>query len=246
MQVHPPFRVGGAEVDPSLNSIKRQGATVHIEPRLIKVLVRLAQDAGRAVSRDELISFAWPDGRASDEALTKAISQLRSALGDDDRADRIVETIPKVGYRLRKPISERGPTIGDTDKPDSIRRVGLHRHAPFFYGAVAALAMVVIGNQLSGSAEVADLAEDPPTAHRTVKMQAVDGTSLSEAIAAIDSTFFETDAEIKAVRFRKVKCLENKGQTRSDFEYFDKLDIGSEEVCGDAVPVMSETLTLVD
>ncbi len=92
--------VGSIRVEPMQHCLVRNGVRIRVEPRVMKVLLVLAEHPKRVVSRDELLTSAWPQGYTSDEALTKAISQLRKALGDTIRTDRIIETIPKTGYRL--------------------------------------------------------------------------------------------------------------------------------------------------
>jgi hypothetical protein len=64
------------------------------------LLVFLAGSRGRVVSKDEVIDAVW-DGRfIAETTLTRAIADLRRALGDDRRDPGYIETIPKRGYRL--------------------------------------------------------------------------------------------------------------------------------------------------
>lgn len=94
------FRVGDCVVDRPSGRVTRTGAATHIEPRVMDVLVALANAGGNTVSRDDLIKSAWGHTCVTDEALSRCISLIRQALGDDCRAPRIIETIPKRGYRL--------------------------------------------------------------------------------------------------------------------------------------------------
>src|SRR5262249_25680014 len=59
---------------------------------------------GEAVSRDRLIEAVWKHPHVSDEALSRCVSILRKALGDDPARPRFLETIPKRGYRLLAPV----------------------------------------------------------------------------------------------------------------------------------------------
>jgi TolB-like protein len=52
------------------------------------------------VTRDELADMAWAGTVVGDDAVTNAIIKLRKAFGDDTRASKLIETIPKRGYRL--------------------------------------------------------------------------------------------------------------------------------------------------
>ena len=65
------------------------------------VLVCLAQAVGNVVSKEKLIADVWSDTPfVGDDVLTRNISALRQALEDDAKAPRVIETIPKRGYRL--------------------------------------------------------------------------------------------------------------------------------------------------
>ncbi len=65
------------------------------------VLVELARGAPEPRSREQIIASVWPRGFVSDDVLTRCIGQLRRALADDPRAPRCLETLPKLGYRLK-------------------------------------------------------------------------------------------------------------------------------------------------
>jgi DNA-binding winged helix-turn-helix (wHTH) protein/TolB-like protein len=97
------FRIGECLIEPRQNRIVRRDTELHLEPRVMDVLVCLAQRAGEVVSRDTLSGQVWGNIVVTDQALTNCISELRHHLGDDRSANatnRIIETIPKRGYRL--------------------------------------------------------------------------------------------------------------------------------------------------
>ena len=95
------IRVGDFTLDASANElIATDGHVSRIEPRLMALLVRLAQTPGAVVSRETLIDEVWSRRMVNDEVLSRAIADLRGALGDDSRTPRYIETIPKSGYRL--------------------------------------------------------------------------------------------------------------------------------------------------
>jgi len=93
-------------VQPELNSMTREGVERHIEPKVMKVLLMLASQQGRVVSKDELISVVWSDTFVSDDVLTRCISILRRIADDDPHTPRFIQTIPKVGYRLVAEVNE--------------------------------------------------------------------------------------------------------------------------------------------
>ncbi|MGH8196266.1 MAG: winged helix-turn-helix domain-containing tetratricopeptide repeat protein [Woeseiaceae bacterium] len=86
------------------------GGSVHLEPKVMGVLVCLAAQAGEVVTRDEFIERVW-DGRiVSDEVLSRCISLLRSKLRDNPREPRFIQTVPKIGYRLIVAVGRREAT----------------------------------------------------------------------------------------------------------------------------------------
>lgn len=99
------FRIGVCTIHRDRGLVRRPGGNAHLEPRAMDLLVALAERAGRTVSRDELIDAVWGHPHVSDEALSRCVSQVRHALGDDRTATRFVETIPKRGYRLTAEVS---------------------------------------------------------------------------------------------------------------------------------------------
>ena len=94
------FRLGPWLVEPSLSTVSRNGSAVHLEPKVMEVLVCLARQPGEAVTKDQLLKTVWPETFVSDDALTRAISELRRVLEDDAREPDFIQTIPKRGYRL--------------------------------------------------------------------------------------------------------------------------------------------------
>jgi Tol biopolymer transport system component/DNA-binding winged helix-turn-helix (wHTH) protein len=98
-----PFMLQEWLVQPELNRISRNGVTHQVEPRIMQVLVHLARRAGRVVSRNELLETIWPETVVCEDALTRAVYDLRQLLEDDSRSPRYIETIRKGGYRLLVP-----------------------------------------------------------------------------------------------------------------------------------------------
>jgi DNA-binding winged helix-turn-helix (wHTH) protein len=91
------FRIGDRTVVPTLNQIIHEGDTVHVEPKVMRVLLHLAARRGEVARREELIREVWPGTFVTDDVLKRCISDLRKALGDDRRTPRFIETIPKGG-----------------------------------------------------------------------------------------------------------------------------------------------------
>ncbi|GAB5519682.1 MAG: winged helix-turn-helix domain-containing protein [Rhodothermales bacterium] len=99
-----PYRVGMWTMHPIANTASDGRESVSVEPRVMAVLTYLAHHAGRVVLRDELLDAVWDDVVVNEDALTRAISELRKLFGDDPRRPTVIETIRGRGYRLIAPV----------------------------------------------------------------------------------------------------------------------------------------------
>jgi Tol biopolymer transport system component/DNA-binding winged helix-turn-helix (wHTH) protein len=106
------FYLGPWLVQVELNRLSRNGQTVHLEPKVMRVLVRLAESPGVVINKEELIRSVWSDTFVTDDVLTRSISELRKAFEDDPRQPKFIETIPRSGYRLVIPIRNFGSEPG--------------------------------------------------------------------------------------------------------------------------------------
>jgi DNA-binding winged helix-turn-helix (wHTH) protein/tetratricopeptide (TPR) repeat protein len=102
------FRIRDWLVKPTQNSLVSESRTIHLEPKVMEVLVYLSARASQIVSKEELISRVWPGVFVGDDALTRCISELRRALGDSRKEPRFIETLQKCGYRFVAPVHDAG------------------------------------------------------------------------------------------------------------------------------------------
>ena len=98
------FRVGEWWVFPEEGSLRRQEERRHLKPQPMAVLTLLAQRGGEIVSKQHIFDSIWAGAVVEDGALPRCISEIRSALGDDAREPRYIQTLRKRGYRLLLPI----------------------------------------------------------------------------------------------------------------------------------------------
>ncbi len=101
-----PFRVGDWLVEPAWNRISRSGQFVRLEPRVMRLLLTLGTTPGHPQSRQDLLRTVWPDLFVNEEALSRAVSQLRRAFGDDPKAPLYIKTVHKTGYSLVAPVTD--------------------------------------------------------------------------------------------------------------------------------------------
>ncbi|MGC2890560.1 MAG: winged helix-turn-helix domain-containing protein, partial [Candidatus Acidiferrum sp.] len=93
--VFPPFRL-----DVANEQLWRGSALLPLRPKTFEVLVYLARNAQRLVTKQELLENIWRDTTVSDELLRGYIRELRETLGDDAKTPRYIETVPARGYRF--------------------------------------------------------------------------------------------------------------------------------------------------
>ena len=109
------FTVGGLTARPSTRQIIGGKQRQTLEPRVMQVLVALAQAGGEVVSKDELIELCW-DGRVvGEDAINRVVSRLRLVASTVGGGSFRIDTIRGVGYRLveSKPLSDVAPRIAD-------------------------------------------------------------------------------------------------------------------------------------
>ncbi len=106
------------KIQPRLNRISNADASHTIPPKYMEVLLFLMQNEREVISRDELLSAVWKDAVVVEESLTRAVSELRKILRDDPKTPRIIETIPKKGYRLIANV-RHDPQHSAHDKTDA-------------------------------------------------------------------------------------------------------------------------------
>ena len=94
------FMLEGLKIDTRKNTVKRENTYINIEPRLMRIIVRLAQEPGEIVKREELLNQISENEYVSDESLTQAISKIRQILRDSPRNPTFIKTIPRRGYVL--------------------------------------------------------------------------------------------------------------------------------------------------
>ncbi|WP_072482115.1 response regulator transcription factor [Amycolatopsis australiensis] len=87
------LRCAGVELDTGRREVRRAGVLLSLTRTEFDLLERLMTDAGRPVTRRDLVAHAWPDPPSSN-ALDVAIGNLRRKLGEPQP----VRTVPKVGY----------------------------------------------------------------------------------------------------------------------------------------------------
>src|ERR1044071_8728902 len=115
------FRLGDWLVDPSADSMSRDGTTVKVDGRHMRVLLLLAKHAGEIVSVQQIEDEVWRNEIVTQNSIHQAIAQLRKGLGDNRKAPRYIETVARKGYRLVASVELNKCTVtGPLSGPESL------------------------------------------------------------------------------------------------------------------------------
>jgi class 3 adenylate cyclase/DNA-binding winged helix-turn-helix (wHTH) protein/predicted ATPase len=104
------FCFEGYTLDLRRGCLRGDDREVELRPKSFEVLRYLVENAGRLVSKDELIGAVWPDVIVTDDSLTRCVSDVRLAL--QDHGQRIIKTVPRRGYLLAAPVSQSATAAG--------------------------------------------------------------------------------------------------------------------------------------
>ena len=80
---------------------------VPLAPKAFDLLVVLVRQAGRLVTKQDLLDQAWADTHVEEGILSVHVSNLRKALGDHGTDRRFIETVPRSGYRFSAEVTRR-------------------------------------------------------------------------------------------------------------------------------------------
>src|SRR5713226_2204089 len=75
-----------------------------LAPKAFSVLRYLIENPGRLVTHDELLDALWPETYVQPQVLRTYVLELRKLLGDDARAPRFIQSLPKRGYCFVAPV----------------------------------------------------------------------------------------------------------------------------------------------
>jgi adenylate cyclase len=104
-------------------SLSGPSGRLDLRPKSFEVLRFLAERAGQVVTKDELMGAVWPGGAVTDESLTRCISDVRHALGDENQS--IIKTITRRGYRFDAATSASDDTADLTDTTPLVPQDGV-------------------------------------------------------------------------------------------------------------------------
>lgn len=143
------YRFGEFSVDVAERTLTRDGARVSLAPKTFDLLVHLVTHPGTLLTKQALLDAIWGSVIVTENSLTQAIHQLRTALGDTAEEPRYVETVPRSGYRFVARVEPAGgagtneAAVVPVAAPASPRAVAPPRRV--WPAVAAAIAVVLFG-----------------------------------------------------------------------------------------------------
>src|ERR1700689_742625 len=99
------YRFGQFALDSRKRTLARADSPVSLTPRAFEVLLYLAQNPNRLVTKEELLQAVWGDTFVEEGNLTQYISHLRKALGDNSEDTHLIVTIARKGYQFTERVT---------------------------------------------------------------------------------------------------------------------------------------------
>ncbi|MDR3467764.1 MAG: winged helix-turn-helix domain-containing protein [Xanthobacteraceae bacterium] len=150
------LRFAGFELDQQRSELRGpDGGVIKLRPKTLGILTLLAANAGRVLSKQQLMDAVWPNVHVGDDSLFQCIREIRIALGDDRR--QMVRLVSGQGYLFEAEVSVIEPPISVVPGPGPApaaepghaagpapRLLGLRRPAAFAVAGVCAIAALAI------------------------------------------------------------------------------------------------------
>jgi DNA-binding winged helix-turn-helix (wHTH) protein/predicted ATPase len=125
------------ELDLNAYVLRRRGEVVPLEPQVFDVLCHLVEHRDRVVPKTELLDHVWGTRYVTESALTTRIKEVRRALGDDGRSQRLIRTATGRGYQFTGAVATSTITTTSTAGEATVASRG---GAPLLAGRAAELA----------------------------------------------------------------------------------------------------------
>jgi len=152
------YEFDGFRIDAGKRLLWNNGEPVSLTPKVFDTLFYLVRNAGKTVTKDELMAAVWPDTVVEENNLNKNISALRQLLGERPGEHRFIVTVPGKGYKFVASVADCtsvGVQDDDVVPPDGILQGSIpsnqdiegktlrERRVRLRYWLVAAVALVL-------------------------------------------------------------------------------------------------------
>ncbi|MEP6901801.1 MAG: tetratricopeptide repeat protein [Actinomycetota bacterium] len=102
------YEFEGFRLEAKSHRLFRRGGGEHVPltPKAVELLLFLVQNAGRILSKDELLDAVWENSFIEESNLSQTIFVLRKTLGENTKKPRFILTAPNRGYQFIAPVRE--------------------------------------------------------------------------------------------------------------------------------------------
>src|SRR5688572_3399843 len=112
------YQFGPFHLDVRSRRLSRGCDVIPLRLKVFDTLLVLVENAGRLVTKQELLDTVWPETAVEENNLNHNVSVLRKALGDRATGQQYIETVPRVGYRFAAPVeSPLAQPTTDSESP---------------------------------------------------------------------------------------------------------------------------------
>lgn len=125
------YEFGNFRLDTANHSLSCEGKAVSIKPKSIDLLRFLIENRGCVISKDELMETLWRDIFVEEANLTQTIYELRRALGESARKPKLIENVPKRGYRFAGDVRTTALAKKAVDKTGETQQIRSLAVLPF-------------------------------------------------------------------------------------------------------------------
>ena len=94
------LRFASCDLDMDRRELRVRGASTHVEPQVFDLLLYLIANRNHVVSKDEMVDAVWGGRIVSDVTLNSRINAARRAVGDNGKAQALIRTVPRRGFRF--------------------------------------------------------------------------------------------------------------------------------------------------
>jgi DNA-binding winged helix-turn-helix (wHTH) protein/pimeloyl-ACP methyl ester carboxylesterase len=105
-------RFGPFHLDVRERRLSRGSEVIPLRLKVFDTLLVLVENAGRLVTKQELLDRVWPATTVEENNLNHNVSVLRKALGEKATGQQYIETVPRVGYRFAAAVDAEVPQTG--------------------------------------------------------------------------------------------------------------------------------------
>src|SRR6185436_15705281 len=109
------FVFGDNVLDLARRELRRESELVRVDPQVFDLLIYLIENRHRVVSKDDMLAAIWAGRIVSESALATRIFAARNAIGDNGKAQNLIRTASRKGFRfvgeVRVESSEYLPTL---------------------------------------------------------------------------------------------------------------------------------------